>query len=140
MAALITNEFALSRTLGMMMVGSTLYALEIPNYFRWIDRRSSNQTGWALALRRTLLALAYFNPLWIARHLFFIKVFSAQWAVITPQIFVVGTYSFLANIPIAFLANYMIQNKLPYDWRFTGSALFSAAMAIYYALSEVFFA
>ena len=40
-----------------------------------------------------------------------------------------------ANIPLAVAANHWIQNRLPAARRFLASALFSAAMAVYYALS-----
>jgi hypothetical protein len=122
-----------------MLVGGTVYAIEIPNYFRWIDRKSPARPGLSASIRRTLLALLYFNPLWIARHLFFIRCFSGQWEAISVELLRLGTYSFFANIPLAFLANYLIQNKLPYEWRFASSAAFSALMAIYYAWSEVLF-
>jgi len=91
------------------------------------------------SIHRTLLALLYFNPLWIARHLLFIRCFSGQWEAVSTDLLRLGTSSFLANIPLAFLANYLIQNKLPSDWRFLSSAVFSALMAIYYASSEVLF-
>lgn len=138
-AALLTGEFRLTRLCGMMLVGGTVYAAEIPNYFHWIDRRCPPGSGWRTAGGRTLLALAYFNPFWIARHLFFINLFSGQWQALNPQLLTTGACSFAANIPIAFIANYMIQNQLPCAWRFTASALFSAMMAIYYALSGVWF-
>lgn len=34
------------------------------------------------------------------------------------------------NLPIAFAANYMIQNKVPLKWRFFSSAVFSSLMNI----------
>jgi hypothetical protein len=139
LAAWVVDEFSLTRLLGLMLLGSTLYALEIPNYFRWIDRQIADRRSPAAACRRTLLALAYFNPLWIARHLFFINLFSAQWQDIGWHLLLIGGQSFLLNIPTAFMANYCIQNKLPYRWRFTASAVFSSLMAVYYALSEVWF-
>ena len=51
----------------------------------------------------------------------------------------VGTTAFLLNMPVALLANYLIQNRLPLRWRVLGSASFSAIMAVYYAMSEVWF-
>jgi len=38
-AALLTGEFQVSRLIGMMQLGGTLYAVEIPWYFAWIERR-----------------------------------------------------------------------------------------------------
>jgi len=138
-AALLLRQFSVSRWLGLMAVGATLYAFEIPNYFRWIDHRTQNAGRWRGALKRTLLALLYFNPLWIARHLFFIKFFSAAWGEISWQLLSIAGWSFLVNIPISLTANFIIQNVLSLRWRFLASALFSALMAVYYALSEAFF-
>ena len=138
-AAIVIGEFAWSRVIGMMIIGGTLYALEIPNYFRWIDRKAEKDKSMRNALVRTVLAMAYFNPLWIARHLCLIKIISLQFGDINWGLMQVGLWSFLVNIPVTFAANYFIQNKLLYQWRFAGSAVFSALMAVYYAVSEALF-
>ena len=141
LAALILGEFSLARMVGMSFIGATLYALEVPNWFHWIDRQTQHQHQhhWRSALQRTGLALLYFNPLWIARHLLFIHLFSGGWQQINSTLLSLGLYSFIANIPIALIANYTIQNRLPPQWRFSASALFSACMAIYYALAPLLF-
>ncbi|WP_217701394.1 hypothetical protein [Tenacibaculum aiptasiae] len=90
-------------------------------------------------MAKTGLAIAYFNPLWIFRHLAFIKLFTGNYDLINSQLLIIACWSFLANIPISFIANYLIQNKIRLDWRFMASAIFSALMAIYYALSETIF-
>ena len=123
----------------MVVVGATLYALEIPNYFKWIDEKTANQQGLKKTLAKTVLAIGYFNPLWIARHLFFIKLFSGNYEQIGWNLIVIAFWSFLVNIPISFIANFIIQNKVKLSWRFLASAIFSALMAIYYALSETIF-
>ncbi|WP_457616912.1 hypothetical protein [Lutibacter sp.] len=123
----------------MVLIGATLYAFEIPNYFKWIDQKTKKMQGITLTLSKTLLAIVYFNPLWIARHLFFIKVFSGNFSAINTHLLEIAMWSFLVNIPISFLANFLIQNKVQLKWRFLASAIFSALMAIYYALSEVIF-
>lgn len=139
-AALMLGEFTMARMLIMLVIGSTLYALEIPNYFNWIDKKTASFTGFKKSLFRTLLALLYFNPLWIARHLFFIKISMMPWEEISvSSLLSIGVYSFLVNIPIAFIANYLIQNTIKLRWRFLASAFFSALMAIYYAMSTVWF-
>jgi hypothetical protein len=138
-AAFLLGQFAWGRLLGMMLVGATFYALEIPNYFRWIDRRTANRSPWRAAMGRTGLALLYFNPLWIARHLFFIAVFSGRFETVHWDLLSIATRSFLVNIPISLTANFIIQNRIKLKWRFFASAVFSALMAIYYALSEVIF-
>lgn len=138
-AAFILGQFSIWRLLGMMLVGGTLYALEIPNYFRWIDKQISPAAGVKSSLQKAGLAMLYFNPLWIARHLLFIKVFSGEWLTISWSLLATATWSFVLNIPLSLLANYLIQNRVPLKWRFTGSAVFSGLMAIYYALSAVWF-
>ncbi len=123
----------------MMIIGATVYAIEIPNYFAWIDRKTARFSGIKLTLTKTALAIAYFNPLWIFRHLLFIKLFSRNFDEINTGLIGIAFLSFLVNIPISFIANYLIQNKIKLDWRFLASATFSALMAIYYALSETIF-
>ncbi len=138
-AALLLGEFMWTRFLGMMLVGATVYAFEIPNYFAWIERKTKKLKGFKQTMMKTLLAIAYFNPLWIARHLIFIKIFSLNWAAIGWDVLSVSTMSFLINIPISFIANYIIQNVIKLEWRFMASAIFSALMAIYYAMSYAIF-
>ncbi|MBL6449906.1 hypothetical protein JMN32_26575 [Fulvivirga sp. 29W222] len=139
-AALLLSEFSVTRLITMIAVGATLYALEIPNYFKWIDSKTDGSQGVKKSLMKTLLALLYFNPLWIARHLFFIKISMMPWSEIYFYSLVsIAFYSFLVNIPISFVANFLIQNKVHLRWRFMASAVFSALMAIYYAMSVVWF-
>ena len=122
-----------------MCVGATFYAFEIPNYFDWIVKKTNHLNGLKATLSKTALAIMYFNPLWIARHLLFIKIFSGQFDTIGWNLLTIAFWSFLANILISFVANYMIQNRFKLKWRFLASAIFSALMAIYYALSETFY-
>lgn len=138
-AALLLNEFSWFRLLGMVIIGATLYAFEIPNYFAWIDRKTKGLSSYKRTLAKTGLAIAYFNPIWILRHLVFIKLLSNDLNLIDIGLFRIALWSFLANIPISFVANYVIQNKVYLNWRFLASAIFSALMAIYYALSETIF-
>lgn len=123
----------------MILVGATFYAFEIPNYFDWIVKKTEHQKGLKATLTKTGLAILYFNPIWIARHLLFIKLFSGQFELIGWNLLEIAFWSFLANILISFIANYIIQNQFILKWRFLASAIFSALMAIYYALSETFF-
>lgn len=122
-----------------MLVGAIIYSFEIPNYFVWIDKKTSAHKGIKKTFLKTGLAIAYFNPLWIFRHLVFIKLFAGNYEQINSALLLIAFWSFLANIPISLLANYMIQNKIRLDWRFVASAIFSGLMAIYYALSETIF-
>ena len=138
-AALLLNEFSWVRLLGMVLIGATVYAFEIPNYFKWIEKITSRISGYKLSLAKTSLAIAYFNPVWIFRHLIFIKLFTDHLDQIDISLFQIALWSFLVNIPISFMANYVIQNKVHLNWRFLASAIFSALMAIYYAMSETIF-
>ncbi len=138
-AAMLLGEFSVGRLLGMMLIGALVYSFEIPNYFAWIDKKTNAFRGIKKTLVRTGLAIAYFNPLWIFRHLAFIKLFSGNYTQINTSLFVVAFWSFLVNIPISLVANFLIQNKIKLDWRFVASAIFSGLMAIYYALSETLF-
>jgi len=103
-AALISGELSLTRAVGMMAVGGTLYALEIPSWFAWIDRRVPEGGDLRARLGRTGLALLYFNPLWIARHLLLIKLFALDWQAIEPGLLapVIGnTYAGAALIGLS---------------------------------------
>jgi len=139
LAALLLDQFSWIRLLGICFIGATFYAFEIPNYFNWIDKKTLGQKGIKKTTTKTLLAILYFNPLWIARHLLFIKLFSSQINEINTTILTIAFWSFIVNIPISFIANYLIQNKIILKWRFFASAIFSGVMAIYYALSETLF-
>jgi hypothetical protein len=138
-ASIITHEFSVMRLMGIALIGGTLYALEVPNYFNWISKFTSNQSGWKLSTFKASLALLYFNPLWIARHLLFIKLVSGHFDQINFDLLKIGLMSFLVNIPISFLANFIIQNKISLNRRFVASAIFSGLMAIFYALSGRWF-
>jgi hypothetical protein len=139
-AMVILGKFALLRMLGMMLLGGTVYAMEIPAYFAWISRKTSSVLGWRGQVLRAVLAWCYFNPLWIARHLAFAKVFSGAWSEISSALLLVALNSFLWSIPISFAGNFIIQNFVPERHRFLASAVFSGLNAIYYALSAVWFA
>ncbi len=123
----------------MILVGAIIYSWEVPNYFAWIDKKTVSYNGIKKTLAKTGLAIAYFNPIWIFRHLAFIKLFSGNYEQINGNLLLIAFWSFLVNIPISFIANYTIQNNIRLDWRFLASAIFSALMAIYYALSETIF-
>lgn len=138
-AALIANEFLVSRMIGMIIIGAAIYSFEIPNYFAWIDKTAPRSASFSGGLKRTLLAILYFNPLWITRHVFFIALFSLNNSLMGWDLFRIGLISFTANLPVSFTANFFIQNKIQYGRRFTASAVFSAVMAVYYSLSGVIF-
>ena len=138
-AAILLGEFLFTRVIGILLVGATIYAFEIPNYFNWIENKTKNYKKHKKALVKTLLALLYFNPLWIFRHLVIIKIFSLQSEFSFKNLLIISSFSFLVNIPISFFGNFIIQNKIKLNHRFLASAIFSALMAVYYALSETLF-
>lgn len=138
-AALISDQFSVQRMIGILMIGATIYALEIPNYFKWIDKKTQGKTGLKNSLYRSVLAMLYFNPLWIARHVLFIKLITGNFDQIGWGLITTGTLSFVVNIPVSLAANYLIQNKIALEHRFLASAIFSGLMAIYYSLSDVWF-
>jgi hypothetical protein len=144
LAVLITNGFVFAdvdvyRVLGILLIGATLYTLEIPNYFKWIDRKVPTSGTTKNALIRASMAMLYFNPLWIARHVLFIQLLSRNYDTIGWGILLTGCISFVVNIPVSLFANYLIQNKVSLKHRFLASAIFSGLMAIYYSLSDVWF-
>ena len=138
-AAQIQGEFDWIRVFGILFIGATIYALEIPNYFKWIDNKVINDGSFKASFLRASMAMLYFNPLWIARHILFVKLISRQYDQISWNLLSIGWKSFLFNIPISLAANYMIQNKIPLKHRFLASAIFSGLMAIYYSLSATWF-
>ncbi len=138
-ASIILSDFSLERMLGMMLIGGTVYAFEIPNWFRWIDAKTTGINGLKGSFSRAGLAILYFNPLWIARHLLFIQILQGNWSSVNWSLLRLGFYAFIVNVPVVFAANYVIQNRVPLKWRFFSSAVFSSLMAIYYALSQVIF-
>ncbi|TVR80962.1 MAG: hypothetical protein EA409_07285 [Saprospirales bacterium] len=138
-AALIAGDFSLIRALGILFTGSTLYAWEIQTYFKWIDRKISKMGVKKRMLANTTLALIYFNPLWIARHLVIIYLFSGKAGDISSGLLYSALIAFLVNIPLSIFANFIIQNKISLKFRFWASATFSGLMAIYYSMSSIWF-
>lgn len=138
-ASLILNEFSLIRLFGISIIGGTIYAFEVPNVFNWIEINTASKSDFNKKILKCIYAVLYFNPLWIARHLFFINVLNLQWNEITWDLISIGLNSFLWNLPLGLTANYIIQNKIKLKWRFIASSTYSAIMAIYYALSNYFF-
>ncbi|MBK7427634.1 MAG: hypothetical protein IPI60_11690 [Saprospiraceae bacterium] len=138
-AALIIDQFSWIRLLGIFALGATLYSFEIPRYFKWIEKVISGYQGWKKIALKTSMALLYFNPLWIARHLMFVYLISGKMDMISWDLLRIGFLSFAVNIPVSILANYLIQNKISLKYRFFASAIFSGVMAIYYSMSSVWF-
>jgi hypothetical protein len=140
-AQLILGEVNFWRVGILAVVGCFLYSFEIGKWFGYIDKKFKNP------FLKTCLAVAYFNPLWIARHFLFMELAmhpqlfsnSHDFTQLVIRLIESSTFSFLGAILVSLPANYLIQNKVPLKNRFLLSALFSACMGIYYALSKVWF-
>jgi len=138
-ASLITGNLVPWRWLGMTLTGSLLYAPEIRWYFNWLERRLPPPLSLGRRWLKALLAWFWFNPLWIARHALLMRLFSGRWSEIDWGLLGFGLSAFVWSMPVVLCANYLIQNRLSLGGRVLGSAVFSALMAIYYGLSEVWF-
>lgn len=138
-ACLISGQLLAVRMLGVFLLGTTVYAIEIHNYFALVRARvpapKTSRARWS----RAMLAVAWFNPLWIARHQFFLKGFSGSLGVPGTNLIVLGSVSFLVNLPVALVVNYLIQNAVAAPRRVYASAAYSAATAVFYALMEIWF-
>lgn len=136
-AALFLGDFSWLRLVGISLIGGSIYAIEIPSYFAWIQSKSQSMSITRGKWFKTCMAVVYFNPLWIARHMCFIYLLNQQainWNVMTTAL-----QSFAFGMPVSLLVNYMIQNHVFMYNRFLASSLFSGCMAIYYAVSAVIF-
>lgn len=138
-ACLLTGSFDIFRLIGIAVIGGFLYSLEIPLYFIWIFNKIPDTSRFLDKVKRGLLAMAYFNPLWVSRHLFLIHLASGNFENLNSNLLKIGLISFLYNVPFSFIANIIIQNYIPLKHKFIASAVFSGLMAIYYSLSEVLF-
>lgn len=137
-ATIISGDFNITRMLGIALMGGTMYAFEIPNFLLWLNDKdfgTSLKAKWTRAILFTL----YFNPLWIARHILLLELFSGNFEKINWDLLSLGWDAFLYPLPIVIPANYIISNVIPYKWRFVGSTTFSGMMAIYYAVAPIIF-
>lgn len=140
-AQLILGDINFVRVIILAFVGCFIYSFEIGKWFGFIQKKFSNP------FLKTFLAVIYFNPLWIARHFLFIELAINykqfldfdSFGQLFQRVMASGTNSFLGGVIVSLLANYLIQNKVPLKNRFLVSAIYSALMGIYYALSKVWF-
>jgi hypothetical protein len=158
LAQLITGSVSFPRLAVLALVGGLLYRFEVPWWFRKLDQIDFSEEVTARRrwlrffvrdperdrhlnwLGRTAGAILYFNPIWIARHMFFIRLGSdpaslVPFAPVAATLCLLGLKSFLVNLPISFAGNYIIQMRLPLRWRFLGSSIFSGLLAAAYALA-----
>ena len=153
---------SLSRTVGMFLVGTFLYPLEIDAYFRWlansrwrVNLESSTlgkllaslfqKEGDALkltAIGRTIGAALFFNPIWVARHFTFIELFTKLPQGVNLKFIVTyfisslkpGLISFIYGLPLSLIGNYVVQEKMRLELRVIGSAILTLIFAIYYGV------
>lgn len=153
------------RALILMLVGGLVYRIEIPAWFRRLDALTfSAQTiarrPWLSSFSRTVDgatdgtrklnwvgrtagAMAYFNPLWIARHVFFISLSTCATSpgltALVQSSLKTGCVSFATNLPLTLAANYAIQTHVPPRARFLASALLTTLLTVKYAVELRFF-
>jgi hypothetical protein len=164
LAQIILGKASIIRTIGIGFIGGTVYALEVPLWFRMIENtfcHASDKIRACMMFKqpdnndccyldykgRTLMAMSYFNPIWIARHMFFLSLLnalSAGIAVISPfheflHLIPVATKSFVICIPITVVGNYIVQNRISMKYRLIGSAVLSAVCVFWFAIAKVLF-
>lgn len=163
----LLGTLSFERTVVIALLGGIVYRFEVPRWFAFLDKirvsekraktfplnlilkkdadadeEGKHKLNW---LGRTAGAMSYFNPLWIARHVFIIYVTTHHLSIEMESSKVVmhfvglGVKSFLVNLPISIIGNYIIQERLPLTYRFAGSATLSGIFAISYALEYWFF-
>jgi len=137
-ATLIQGSFSVTRVLGVMCVGGFIYSFEIPRYFRWLETLFVDRVNFPWRCVRAAAAMAYFNPIWIARHYLFLSLFlslsSGAWPGAYEGLAEQAVRSFVVLAPFSLLGNYFVQNCLLQRWRFTASAIMSGLFAIGYAV------
>ena len=137
LATALSGHWSAGRMLGVAAVGATLYAVEIPWVFGHIQTLSKRiaspaKAGWL----RAGLALAYFNPIWIVRHIFFLRLFAGEPLGTLDMLLRTAALSFAANLPLTLIGNAVIQMRVRLEHRFLASAIFSGLMASFLALWE----
>ena len=163
-AQIILGSPSIVRTIGIGLIGSSFYALEVPLWFRMIEgtfchasnkiracqmfKEPNNENICYLDYKgRTLMAMSYFNPIWVARHMFFLSllnaiskgyVFSSPFRVFI-NLIPVAAKSFVVCIPIIILGNYIVQNRIKMKYRLIGSAILSSICALWFAVSQAIF-
>jgi hypothetical protein len=161
-AQLILGEFHGLRLMALSLVGGLVYQAEVPRWFHWLDGRSftAGQIQAFPPLRwltqpqdgtyrlswfgRMLGSMAYFSPLWITRHMLVMRLATTPWHEIAigstlQDLGWASCQSFLVNLPLSLLGNYVIQARLPLKFRFLGSIVMSGLMSIAFALAYKFF-
>jgi len=157
-AQTILGEFNFYRLIAIMALAVCFYQWETPMFFKFLDKYKTNwnlqkfiflkplfteenKLSWS---GRTFGALLFFNPIWVARHIYVISLGEKHFNFVISihdiiSSLSIGTKSFIATLPIALIGNYIVQAKLPLKHRFLGSVILTSVFAIVYALSYKFF-
>jgi len=142
------------RLIAIALIGGLLYRLEVPAWFRFLDHFRIWRPDSALLrpflcsterparlnwLGRTIGAMLYFNPLWVARHLMVIMLATTSLPELNASTALaaalsMGLKSFLTNLPLSVLGNYLVQQQVPLKYRFLASATLSGIFAAVYAI------
>lgn len=163
-AQLILGEVSITRLLALALVGGLVYQAETPRWFRWLDQwrpspAMAQQWPWRWLTQpvhphqaqyrlnwigRMLGSMSFFSPPWILRHMLILKLSTTPWHQIAlasalPELWLAACKSFLTNLPISIVGNYIIQARLPLQYRFWGSICMSGIMGIAFALAYRFF-
>lgn len=152
---LILNNINHVRIIMVFLAGLLLYRWEIPQWFTWLAKfRFDHTNGWRKLmstedahlnwLGRTIGALLYFNPLWIARHMLIIDLGVHHFVMTSLSLeikhcLILGVKSFFINLPLSFIGNYIVQTKVQLNYRFLGSVVVSTVMAMMYAIGYKYF-
>lgn len=131
--AIILNEFSIYRLLGVALLTLVFYSVEIPLFFGWIDRYTKRfKTKFSIISVRALLAVVYFNPLWIARQDVVIHLCLGDplsWNILSK-----ATDTYFTSLLVAILGNILIQGFIHLKYRFLSSGIFSIVMNMIYAI------
>ena len=160
-AQLIIGDVSLLRIFIVAVVGRYVYAIETPKWFGFLatwarlntpqglsrffwsksETESTYQFNW---LSKTLGTTFWFNPLWIARHMIILElanILTGKTGFISflPQALYLGSVSFLMQLPVTLVVNYIIICHLTERTRFFWASVFSGTLSIYYAVMKVYF-
>ena len=154
------DDLNISRLIGVMIAGLIFYQFEVPYWFRFLDRLSFNDRDrWIFTIvtrpdasgrrklnwiGKTIGAMLYFNPLWIARHVLIISFATTPWiefdfTAVLFQSLELGLRSFVTNLPISIVGNFVVQQCLPLHLRFFGSSVLTMVFNIKYAVEYRYF-
>lgn len=157
-AQIILDDISLLRVLFVALLGRFVYAVEIPKWFGFLAtlKKRTNSTGisqifWEKesekprlsSFGKTIGATLWFHPLWIARHMLVLELANilfgkTNFITFLPEAIMLGVLSYIGQLPIAIIVNYIIICKLNERTRFIWSSVFSGLLAIYYAVGRIY--